>query len=116
MTDQTLADAYNFDDFTRPEYRRMLQLAKATYRFRTFTDFDRSERFVIWWHELDRLPSAARVRAAIEAEEISGCTCFCKLHRGIYRMPKRQVTTWAGDIGEPGADIGRHFDSNSSGI
>ena len=47
---------YNFSDFTFGEYATLIDLAKQNYVFKLFYDFEKSERFIIWRHDVDFLP------------------------------------------------------------
>jgi hypothetical protein len=84
------ADRYHFSDFTRENFRRLLRLARERYTFRTYANFARDERFLLWRHDVDFSPHAARKLAEIEADEGIVATLFPV-------PPQRGPTTsWSG--------------------
>lgn len=105
------AKRYHFRDFTRANYRRLIRLAKRQYRFRTFLDFDHSERFVLWRHDVDFSPHAAVKLARIEAEEAVRSTYFVHLHSEFYNLLEAEVLDCIRAILALGHEIGLHFDA-----
>ena len=104
------SERYHFSDFTRENYRNLLRLARQTYIFRTYTDFKRDERFILWRHDVDFSVHAARKLARIEAEENVSATYFLNLHSEFYNLLEREITDCVRDILGLGHPIGLHFD------
>lgn len=104
------SERYHFKDFTRDNYRRLIRLAKERYLFRTFDQFGREERFVLWRHDLDFSVHAGRALARIEAEEGVTATYFLYLHSEFYNLLEREVTDAVREIIDLGHTVGVHFD------
>lgn len=107
----TNAEKYHFADFTRDNYRHLLRLAKKNYVFRTFDNYKDHERFVIWRHDVDFSPHAARKLAIIEAEEGVQATYFLLLHSEFYNLLECEITACVKDIMKLGHVIALHVDS-----
>lgn len=112
----TNLERYNFQDFTRENYRRLLKLAKQRYVFRSYINFNPDERFMLWRHDIDISPQNARKLAKIEAEEDVVATYFLHLHSEFYNLLERSVSDCVRDIIRLGHAIGLHFDSTFYGI
>jgi hypothetical protein len=110
------SDQYLFADFTCDNYRRLLRLAMAAYPFRGYTDFGRNERFILWRHDIDFSPHAARNLAMIEAEEGAQTTYMLLLHSGFYNLLDHEASECIRDILSAGHSIGLHFDTDYYGI
>jgi hypothetical protein len=110
------AEAYHFADFTRANYRRLIGLAKVHYRFRTFADFCKDERFVLWRHDVDVSPQGAVRMAEIEAEEGVVATYLVGLHSPFYNLLERDVSDCVRRILALGHDVGIHFDPDYYGL
>lgn len=110
------AERYHFADFTRSNYRRLLQLAREQYVFRTFTDFRPDERFVLWRHDVDLSMHAARRLAEIEAEENVQATYFLYLHSEFYNLLERDVFDCVKAIAACRHPLGLHFDVTFAGV
>lgn len=106
----TNAERYHFADFTLNNYRRLLQLAKERYSFRSFTDFDAEQNFVIWRHDVDFSPRAAREMARIEAAEGLKATYFVLLHSEFYNLLEKEESDCVQEILTLGHYLGLHFD------
>lgn len=106
------AERYHFADFTRANYRRLIRLAGDRYRFRTFTSFDRAERFVLWRHDVDHSPHGALRLARIEAEEGVTATYFFHLHNSFYNLLEPEIARRVREILALGHSVGLHFDSH----
>jgi hypothetical protein len=106
----TNCERYHFADFTRANYRRLLRLAKRTYTFRGFEGMPHAGSYVLWRHDVDFSPHAARQLAIIEAEEGVSSTYFILLHSEFYNLLEREVTDCIRDITRLGHRIGLHFD------
>jgi hypothetical protein len=110
------ADRYHFADFTLENYRRLLRLARQNYVFRTYTDFDAGERFVLWRHDVDLSAHAARRLAEIEASEGVVATYFLCLHSEFYNLLEREIVACIHQILALGHPIGLHFDVGFHGV
>ena len=110
------AERYHFADFTRENYLRLLRLARGTYTFRTFADFDRSERYVIWRHDVDFSMHAALKLAQIEADEGLRTTYFLHFHSEFYNLLERGVSDCVRAIAALGHTLGLHFDPHYYGV
>jgi hypothetical protein len=106
----TNAEQYHFADFTRQNYVGLLELAKRTYRFRHYWDFDRAERFVLWRHDIDFSPHGAVRLAEREAEAGVVATYFVSFHSEGYNLLERGVTDQVRRLRALGHDIALHFD------
>jgi hypothetical protein len=106
----TNADRYHFSDFTRANYARLIKLAKRTYRFRRYWDFDRAEPFVLWRHDVDFSPQGAVKLAALERDAGVVATYFLSFHSDFYNLLERDVSDCVRQIAELGHDIGLHVD------
>lgn len=113
MSNSTL---YHFKDFTHENYRRLIILAKKNYIFRTYLDFARDERFIIWRHDVDISMHIALKLANIEYEENIRTTYFLHLHSIFYNLLEPEITDRVKDILVLGHQIGLHFDSHFYGI
>jgi hypothetical protein len=103
---------YHFADFTFENYRRLISIAKSNYRFRTFTDFNKEERFILWRHDVDFSPEGAVKMAAIEADEGIVATYFFCVRSNFYNLLEERVADCVKDIERHGHWIGLHFDSS----
>ena len=106
------AQRYHFADFTIENYRRLIQLAKEKYVFRTYTNFNKAERFVIWRHDVDASLQIVRSAAEIDANEGIVTTCFVNLHSELYNLLERADSDCVRDILDMGHQIGLHFDAH----
>lgn len=108
----TNSEKYHFADFTRSNYRKIIQLTKSKYSFRTFTESVSSDRFVIWRHDVDYSPQAALKLAQIEAQEGVKSTYFLLPHSEFYNLLEKENYDCFKKIITLGHDIGLHFDSS----
>jgi hypothetical protein len=108
----TNAERYHFADFTRSNYRRLLHLAREQYVFRTFTDYQPDERFVLWRHDVDLSMHAARKLAEIEAEEGIVTTYFLHPHSEFYNLLEKDVFDCVKAVAAFGHALGLHFDTH----
>jgi hypothetical protein len=104
------AERYRFADFTRDNYSRLLQIAKQAYPFKRYTDFARTERFVLWRHDVDFSPHSAVKLAEREAEAGVPAMYFALLHSDFYNLLERDVSDCIRTILGLGHDVGLHFD------
>jgi hypothetical protein len=112
----TNAERYHFADFTRSNYRRLLHLAREQYVFRTFTDYQPDERFVLWRHDVDLSMHAALKLAEIEAEENITATYFLHLHSEFYNLFEKEVFDCVKAVAAFGHALGLHFDTHFSAV
>src|SRR5439155_11994798 len=101
----TNADRYQFSDFTRQNYARLIELAKGTYRLRRYWDFDRAERFVLWRHDVDFSPQGAVKLAALERDAGVLATYFVSFHSDFYNLLERDVSDCIRRIADLGHDV-----------
>jgi hypothetical protein len=106
----TNAEQYCFADFTRTNYARLVEMAKRSYRFRRFWDFDRAERFILWRHDVDFSPQAAVKLARIETAAGIAATYFVWFHSDFYNLLERDVIDCVRQIADLGHDVGLHVD------
>lgn len=106
------AERYKFSDFTLDNFRGLLRLAKESYTPRSFTDFSRTERFVLWRHDVDFSIHAALKLATIERQEDVRATYFVHFHNEFYNLLEREVTVRLLEILSMGHGVGLHFDSH----
>ena len=109
MSTEHINQKFHFNDFTRKEYRNLLRLAKASYEFRLFTNFNKDEKFVIWRHDLDFSIQAAVKLAIIEAEEGIASTYFIWPHSEYYNLLDRESAQGIRKILSLGHQIGLHL-------
>lgn len=110
------SEKYNFDDFTTEKYRELLKIAKRNYVFRNYTNFDRSEKFVLWRHDIDFSVHRAFRLAQIEHEEGIYATYFIHLHSEWYNTFEKEIYDLLIKIKNMGHQIGIHFDTHFYGI
>lgn len=103
---------YNFSDFTRANYRELLNIAKKNYIFKSFTDFDRDEKFIILRHDVDFSVHAALKLAQIEADEGLRASYCIHLHSEYYNVFEKEITNLIGKILSLGHHLGLHFDTD----
>jgi len=101
---------YNYADFTRENYRKLLKLAKKNYIFRNYEDFNKNERFVLWRHDIDVSVHSAAKLAKIESEEEIVSTYFIWLHSHMYHFGEKKIFEKIRRIINLGHKIGLHFD------
>lgn len=106
------SEQFNYSDFTRNNYRCLLQKAKENYIFRGYRNYRDDEHFLLWRHDVDFSVHAARKLAYIEAEEGVSSTYFLMLHSDFYNLLEKNVSNYVRDILSFGHTIGLHFDSD----
>lgn len=116
MNEKNNSRLYNFSDFTYAHYRRLLAIAKNRYIFRTFTDFSRSEPFIIWRHDVDFSVHAARNLARIEADAGIKTVYFFLFHSEFYNLLEKEIIDIIKEIIGLGHEIGLHFDCSCYNI
>lgn len=106
------AEKYYFSEFTQDGYRSLIRTAKERFRFSTYTDFNRDEKFVLWRHDLDYSVHKALEIAQIEKEEGIVSTYFIHLHSQFYNFFEEEIFGRLKQIKEMGHEIGIHFDTH----
>ena len=104
------AERYHFAHFTQENYRYLLRLARQTYTFRTYTNFNKEERFILWRHDVDFSMHTATKLAQIEFEEGMVATYFLHLHNPYYNLLEKEINRCVQSILALGHSIGLHFD------
>ncbi len=104
------SDKYHFSDFTLKEYESLLELAKASYKFKSYVDFDFSSRDILWRHDIDMSPEMALETAKIESAKGVKATYFILLHSDFYNLINPYNFGIIKNIIALGHDIGLHFD------
>lgn len=105
-------ERYNFKDFTEDSYRKYLMTAKRKYIFRDYHNFDKSENFILWRHDIDFSVHRAKKLAEIENEEKVKATYFIHLHSEFYNVFEVEISKLIHEIIELGHTIGLHFDTH----
>lgn len=100
-----------FSDFTRENYRKLLQIAKSNYKFRQYDSYKNDDSFIIWRHDIDTSPNGALALAKIEADEDVKSIYFVHLHSSFYNLLERETTDRIRAIIDCGHSIGLHFDT-----
>ena len=77
---------YHPSDFETKNYRRLLQIAKERFNFRTYTQFSKHEQFILWRHDVDFSVHRAKKLAQIESEERVHSTFFFHMHSEFYNL------------------------------
>lgn len=103
-------DKYCFEDFTLDAYEGLLDVAKKTYTFKSFLDFDVKQRDIIWRHDIDMSPAMALTLAKIEAKKNVKSTYFILLHSDFYNLLDIENVDIIKQIIQLGHEIGLHFD------
>lgn len=106
-----LAKKYRFSDFTERHYFKLLQLAKAKYRFVWFEEnLPTTVHEILWRHDVDFSPHRALKLATIEKELGIGATYFVQLGSPFYNLFEHDVLKKIQAIVGLGHRIGLHFD------
>jgi hypothetical protein len=88
----------------------LIELAKRSYRFRRYWDFDRAERFILWRHDVDFSPHGAVKLATLERDTGVVATYFVSFHSDFYNLLEREVSDCIRQIADLGHDVGLHLD------
>src|SRR5690242_12696176 len=86
------SEKYFFSDFTRENYRKILNIAKQKYTFKFFTDDLKENNWILWRHDVDYSPQSAFKLAKIESEQKIFSTYFLLLHSEFYNLLEEEVT------------------------
>lgn len=101
---------YRFADFTTSNYSRLVNLVQDKSLFKTFTEYQNHEQFVLWRHDVDFSVHRAKRLAEIEREENVKSTYFLLLHSEFYNLLEKEIRLCVEDILKYGHHIGIHFD------
>lgn len=101
---------YYFEDFTENEYRKLLKIVKANWRFINYPECKSAGKVCLWRHDLDFSVHRAYRLAQIEAEEGVCATYFIHLHSEFYNPLEREISNLIVEIDNLGHDLGLHFD------
>jgi len=116
MDKMSNAEKYHFGDFTTEKYREFIKMARKHYEFRDYTNFDKSEKFVLWRHDIDFSVHRAFRLAQVENEEGVTSTFFIHLHSEWYNTFEKEIFDLIIKIKNLGHQIGLHFDTHFYGI
>lgn len=105
-------EKYHFEDFTEESYLKYLRLAKEKYVFRSYTDFNKNENFILWRHDVDFSMHRAKRLAEIENSENIKSTYFIHLHSEFYNVFESEISGLMHQIIKLGHYIGLHFDTH----
>jgi hypothetical protein len=109
----TLAERYNFADFTEESYRRIVRAAAASYEFEPFgTSTGRPH--ALWRHDVDFSPHRGLKLARIEADANVRATYFLALRSPFYNLLEPSVLARAREIAALGHWFGLHFELAAS--
>jgi hypothetical protein len=97
-------------DFTTRQYAELLALAKAQYRFVSYSERLEAARFVLWRHDCDFSMNRALCLAKIEHQQAVKATYFLRPHGEGYSLLEKSQAKIAEKILGLGHDIGLHFD------
>jgi hypothetical protein len=101
---------YDFSDFTIENYRKYIKMAGEKYQFRTYLNFDRQEKFVLWRHDVDFSMVQAVKLAQIENDERVTATYFLHFHNVYYNLFEKEITRHVRQIQSYGHQLGLHFE------
>ena len=103
---------YNFADFTTSNYRMLIQMAKKSYTFSHFGDYDMYNQFIIMRHDIDYSVKSALRLAQIENSEGITATYFILLHSEFYNIFESDTTSQLQQIISLGHNVGLLFDTS----
>jgi hypothetical protein len=106
------SEEFKFSDFTLSNYQRIISLAKDTYTFSTFPDYDITSKFILLRHDVDYSVHRALKMARIEHQEGVKATYYLLLHSEFYNLFEKEISELVKEIISLGHDIGLHFDSH----
>ena len=101
---------YNFDDFTEGHYRKLLQIAKNKFYFRSYIEYKNLEKSILWRHDVDASIHRALSLAKIESDVGVHSTYFLYLHSNHYNLFEEEIISLVDNIIGLNHDIGLHFD------
>lgn len=101
---------YYYEDFTLNNYRKLLQLAKKSYSFASYPEYDCQRRQILLRHDVDYSMCRAVPLAEIEKEEGVKSTYFVFSHSEGYNLFETEVSKMLKKIIGFGHDVGLHID------
>ena len=99
-----------WSDFTRENYRRLLNLALDKYTIRPVKKWRDDNATAIWRHDVDYSPQAALALAIIENNAEVEATYYFNLRSEFYNLFEQDVANIVKAIGGLGHEVGLHFD------
>lgn len=102
------------EDFTTARYSEILEIAKAKFRFSTFSNRHGEGPVALWRHDIDFSPQRALALARIEADAGVIATYFVQLSSRFYNIFEPDITAIVRQIGILGHDIGLHFETETA--
>lgn len=102
----------DWNDFTRSNYRRLLNLASRRYRLAPVIEWDRDGVNAVWRHDIDVSPQSALATARIEQLEGVRATYFVNLRSEFYSLFEANAARALKEIHALGHEIGIHLDAS----
>ncbi|MBI2791907.1 MAG: hypothetical protein HYX61_08110 [Gammaproteobacteria bacterium] len=102
--------SYDPQDFTLAEYERLLILAKQRFPFRNYNQYQTTDTFIIWRHDIDMSLEQALLISKIENRYQLSATYFIHLHNPFYNALEKSSTNILTTIIQNGHAVGLHFD------
>jgi hypothetical protein len=103
-------------DFTRLNYRRILQIVTNTYRTGTIAQYKEESIQALWRHDVDYSPQAALALGTIENEEGVQSTYYFNMRSEFYNLFEPSVANIVQRLYLMGHEIGLHFDAMQSDV
>ncbi|MCX6166224.1 MAG: hypothetical protein NTU73_15415 [Ignavibacteriae bacterium] len=108
----TNSDKYNFKDFSRKNYKRLLEIARKNYSFVLYNKRPLNFKSIYLRHDIDISVNSALPLAKIESELNIKSTYFLLLHSDFYNLFEKEISSIVKNIIKLGHKIGLHFDSH----
>ncbi|MDR1012254.1 MAG: hypothetical protein LBL40_00085 [Coxiellaceae bacterium] len=103
--------AANLGDFTKIDYRRLLEIAKSKFEFIFFDEADSiKKQSVLWRHDVDFSVEKALEIASLDASMSVYSTNFILLHSPMYSLFEKKTFMQIREILSLNHRIGLHFD------
>jgi hypothetical protein len=106
----------SINDFTRLNYRRLLQMVVNAYKIGTVAQYKEVGIQALWRHDVDHSPQAALALGVIESEEGVRSTYYFNMRSEFYNLFESSVANIVHRLYSMGHEIGLHFDANQSNI
>ncbi len=106
------SDKYNFEDFTRDNFKKLIREAKKNYKFITYDEIElnKEKKIILLRHDVDFSVHSAFKLAQIEKEENVKATFFIWLQSKFYNPFEKEIFQKIKSIVEMGHPIGIHLD------
>ena len=101
---------YKFDDFTEAHYLKIIQLAKKSYRFISFAEYETQEKCILLRHDVDFSPQRALKIAELEASQGITSTFFFQVTSLFYSIFEPSIKGIIKRIINLEHRVGLHFD------